>query len=563
MDSCGIIVVMHIVENKSTYKSGKTIYNSILLRESYREDGKVKKRTVANLSHCQPGEIAAMKLALKHKDDLTELGSLKASVELEQGVSVGAVWAVYQVAKSLGIEKTLGNDFSGKLALWQVIARVIDQGSRLSAVRLAQTHAACDVLDIRRGFDENNLYDNLKWLDENQERIERNLFLAKRNNNKPQIFLYDVTSSYLEGEFNYFGEYGYSRDKKKGKKQIVIGLLCDEFGDPVSTEVFPGNTQDPKTFASQVRKAAKVFGCEKVTIVGDRGMIKSIQIKDLPEDFHYITAITKPQIESLMKKGVMQIGLFDEEVCEVEDNGVRYILRRNPVRALEVQETRLSKQGSLEKFIQKKNVYLKEHQRAKVSVAEKDIKKKINALKVGKWLEAKGQGRVVSLEKDDQALKEESKLDGCYVIKTDISKEEVDKQVVHDRYKDLALVEKAFRDWKMVILEVRPIHVRIEESTRAHVVVVMLAYKITRKLRQAWENFDLTVKEGLDQLSTLCSTEVQVKGQGSCLKIPRPRKDSRGLLEALNITMPTVLPHRKVNVVTRKKLKERRKNVEK
>lgn len=559
----GIMVVMHIVENKSTYKSGKTIYNAILLRESYREDGKVKKRTVANLSHCQPGEIAAMKLALKHKDDLAELGSLKASVELEQGLSVGAVWTVYQVAKSLGIEKTLGTDFSGKLALWQVIARVIDQGSRLSAVRLAQTHAACDVLDIRRGFDENDLYDNLKWLDKNQERIERNLFLAKRNNNKPQIFLYDVTSSYLEGEFNYFGEYGYNRDKKKGKKQIVIGLLCDEFGDPVSTEVFPGNTQDPKTFASQVRKAAKVFGCEKVTIVGDRGMIKSIQIKNLPEDFHYITAITKPQIESLMKKGVMQIGLFDEEVCEVEDNAVRYILRRNPVRALEVQETRLSKQGSLEKFIQKKNIYLKEHQRAKVSVAERDIKKKVTALKVGKWLEAKGQGRVVSLEKDDQALNEESKLDGCYVIKTDLSKEEADKQVVHDRYKDLALVEKAFRDWKMVILEVRPIYVRIEESTRAHTVVVMLAYKITRKLRQAWEEFDLTVEEGLNQLSTLCSTEVQVKGQGSCLKIPRPRKDSRGLLEALNITMPTVLPHQEVNVVTRKKLKERRKGVEK
>jgi transposase len=558
-----IIVVMHIVENKSTCKSGKTIYNSILLRESYREDGKVKKRTIANLSHCQPGEIAAMKLALKHKDDLSELGSLKASVELEQGLSVGAVWTVYQVAKSLGIEKALGTDISGKLALWQVIARVIDQGSRLSAVRLAQAHAACDVLDLRRGFDENNLYDNLKWLDKNQERIERNLFLAKRNNDKPQIFLYDVTSSYLEGEFNSFGEYGYNRDKKKGKKQIVIGLLCDEFGDPVSTEVFPGNTQDPKTFASQVRKAAKVFGCEKVTMVGDRGMIKSTQIKGLPDNFHYITAITKPQIESLMKKGLMQIGLFDEEVCEVEGDAIRYILRRNPVRALEVLETRLSKQRSLEKFIQKKNVYLEEHQRAKVSVAQKDIKKKINALKVAKWLEVKGQGRVVSLEKDDQAFKEESMLDGCYVIKTDLSKEEADKQVVHDRYKDLALVEKAFRDSKTAILELRPIYVRIKESTRAHTVVVMLAYKITRKLRQAWEEFDLTVEEGLNQLSTLCSTQIQVKGQGSCLKIPRPRKDSRGLLEALNITMPTVLPHRKVNVVTRKKLKERRKGVEK
>jgi len=554
---------MHIVENKSTCKSGKTIYSSILLRESFREEGKVKKRTIANLSHCQPEEIAAMKLALKHKDDLTNLGSLKGSVELEQGLSVGAVWTVYQVAKNLGIENALGTDFSGKLALWQVIARVIDQGSRLSAVRLAQTQAACDALDIRRGFDENDLYDNLKWLERNQEKIERNLFLARRNNNKPQIFLYDVTSSYLEGEFNYFGEYGYNRDKKKGKKQIVIGLLCDEFGDPVSTEVFPGNTQDPKTFSSQVRKAAKVFGCEKVTIVGDRGMIKSAQIKDLPDEFHYITAITKPQIDSLMKKGVMQIGLFDKNVCEVEDNGIRYILRRNPTRALEVQEVRLSKQGSLENFIQKKNGYLQEHPRAKVSVAKKEIEKKINALKVGKWMEAKVQGRVARLEVNAQALKEESMLDGCYVIKTDLTKEEADKQVVHDRYKDLALVEKAFRDCKTVVLEARPIFVRTEESTRAHILVVMLAYMVVRKLRQAWEEFDLTVEEGLNQLSTLCSTEVKVKGQGSCLKIPQPRKASQDLLKALNIVMPAVLPHREVNVVTRKKLTEQRKVFEK
>src|SRR3972149_2623372 len=220
---------MHIVENKS--KSGKKIYRSILLRESYREEGKVRKRTVANLSNCTSQEIEAIKLALSHKDDLSALGTLSESVELQEGLSVGAVWSVYQVAKELGIEEALGKGFEGKLALWQVMARVIDQGSRLSAVRLARVHAAGDVLDMKRGFDENNLYDNLAWLSENQEEIERKLFELRRGDKKPKLFLYDVTSTYLGGGGrNYFGEYGYNRDGKKGKKQIGVGILCDEYG---------------------------------------------------------------------------------------------------------------------------------------------------------------------------------------------------------------------------------------------------------------------------------------------------------------------------------------------
>jgi transposase len=548
---------MHVVVNKSN--SGKKIYQSILLRESYRENGNVRKRTIANLSNCKPEEIAAIKLALKHKDDLTILGSLKESVDLQESFSVGAVWAVYQVAKELGIEKVLGNNHDGKLAFWQVIARVIDQGSRLSAVRLAQTHAACDVLKIERGFDEDDLYDNLKWLAQNQECIEDKLFKARRNKGKPQLFLYDVTSSYLEGEHNYFGEYGYSRDKKKGKKQIVIGLLCDEYGEPVSTEVFAGNTQDPKTFASQVRKVAKRFGCKHATFVGDRGMIKSVQIANLPEDFYYITAITKPQIRSLKNKGIIQMELFDQSLCEVIDDGVRYILRCNPVRSKEMSETRSSKRRIIDKFVAEKNTYLRDHPRAIATVAVRNIEKKIECLKLNKWLKVKENERVLSLEQDDEVLKEESILDGCYIVKTNLPLEAADKQIVHDRYRDLAEVERAFRDCKTVSLEVRPVYVRKKESTCGHVLVVMLGYMITRKLRHAWIEFDLTVEEGLKQLTTLCSTEVKVKGQASCLKIPRPREKSRDLLKAINVRMPNALPHRDVRVVTRKKLTERRK----
>jgi transposase len=550
---------MYVAENKSPTKNSKKIYQSVLLRESYREDGKVKNRTIANLSRCKPEEIAAIKLALKFKDNLCELGSLNESVELHEGLSIGAVWTVYQTAKRRGIEKALGKDFAGKLALWQVIARVIEQGSRLSAVRLAQRHAACDVLDIRRGFDENDLYDNLRWLADNQEAIEKRLFSVRQGKTKPEIFLYDVTSSYLEGTNNYFGEYGYNRDGKKGKQQIVIGLLCDEFGEPVSTEVFSGNTQDPQTFASQVKKVAERFGCERVTFVGDRGMIKIPQIRNLPKGFHYITAITKPQINSLIDQGVIQIGLFDEDVFEVEDNGVRYILRRNPIRVNEIHESRISKRNSVEKLVKKKNIYLHEHKRAKVETAIKDVNKKIVQLKIDKWLRVRSWQRALELEVDNEALEEASRLDGCYVIKTDLPKDVADKQIIHDRYKDLTEVERVFRTFKTDFLEVRPVYVQTEKSTRGHVLVVMLAYMIVRILRGAWQEFDLTVEEGLNQLSTLCSMQVKVKNQASCLKIPRPRERSRQLLKALDIRMPIVLPHRKVRVVTRKKLVERRK----
>lgn len=559
-----IIVVMHIVVNRSASETGKKIYHSTLLRESYRENGKVKKRTLANLSHCSPGEIAALRLALKHKDDLTVLGSLKESVNLQEGLSVGAVWTVYKVAKEVGIEEALGNNHAGKLALWQVMARVIDQGSRLSAVRLAQTQAACEVLNMVRGFDENDLYENLSWISDNQEKIEHRLFLRRRGKERPEIFFYDVTSSYLEGEKNVFADYGYSRDRKKGKKQIVIGLLCDEFGEPVSIEVFAGNTQDTQTFCAQVGKVAERFGCSRVTFVGDRGMIKSAQIESLPEGFHYITAITKPQIESLLKKGLIQMELFDEKICEVMDeDGVRYLLRRNPLRAEEMANTRASKLRSIEKLLKDRNEYLSKHPRAWVSTAKDVISEKIKNLKIDGWLKVEVTERRLSLKGDDKALKEASFLDGCYIIKTDISPQAVNKQIIHDRYKDLAVVERAFRTCKTELLEVRPVYVRTEKSARGHVLVVMLAYLIIRILNRAWAELDVTVEEGIKQLSTLCSMEMKVVNQESCLKIPKPRIASQNLLKALNIRLPSALPPRKIVVVTRKKLTKQRKLLEK
>ena len=264
---------------EKTKSQGK--YTCYLLRETYRQNGKVKHRTIANLSGCSAQEIEAIRLALKHKDELTQPLSLpQQDIDLRQGLSVGAVWLVYAMSKQLGMAQALGPTRQGKLALWQVIARVLDQGSRLSAVRLAGSHAACDILDLER-FNEDDLYANLDWLAEHQGKIEDRLFKGLDPKQTPGLYLYDVTSSYLEGTQNELGAFGYNRDGKKGKRQIVIGLLCNDLGQPLSIEVFTGNTSDVKTLASQIRKATDRFGGGQVTFVGDRGMIKGPQIADL------------------------------------------------------------------------------------------------------------------------------------------------------------------------------------------------------------------------------------------------------------------------------------------
>jgi len=547
---------MYVARATWPSSNGKA-YESIYLRESYRDGAHVRKRDIANLTHCDPKVIAAIELALQFKGDLSQLGSLD-KIQLRQGLSAGAVWTVREVARRLGIDTALGYDFAGQLALWQVLARVLDQGSRLSAVRLAQVHAACDVIGIRRGFDENDLYANLGWLSQQQQAIEDRLF-ARRQGQKPELFLYDVTSSYLEGQDNALGAYGYNRDGKKGKKQIVIGLLCDERGEPLSTEVFRGNTQDPATFASQVKKTSERFGCEHVTFVGDRGMIKSGQIQDLAQaGFHYITAITKPQIQTLLKAGVLQMNLFDAALCEVSDEGVRYVLRRNPLRADELSASRADKKTSVERLRETLVRYLTEHPRAKVSTAERTVRAKIAQLKLNDWLAVEVEGRSLKLTVNQPVLDEVSRLDGCYVLKTDLPESAAAKQVVHDRYKDLAEVEQAFRNCKTAHLEARPIYVRTAEHTRGHVLVVMLAYLIRRDLSQAWTTLDVTVEEGLNQLQTLCSTEINVDGGGCCLRIPTPSPASLPLLKALRIELPKLLPHIETRVVTRKKLPQRR-----
>src|SRR5499426_3855620 len=385
------------IDTSHITRGGKT-YTRHLLRESYRANGKVLHRTIANVSQCSETEIAALRLALRHKEALEHLRTIQDALTLQQGLSFGAVWTVYHVARRLGIEKALGTTRAGKLALWQVMARVLDQGSRLSAVRLAMAHAACDVLGLG-AFDEDALYENLDWLAGAQARIEERLFAQRQKTKPASLFLYDVTSSYLEGLHNELAAFGYNRDGKKGKRQIVIGLLCDEDGHPVSIEVFPGNTQDPQTFAAQINKVKGRFGVQEITFVGDRGMIKSQQIEDLAQQgFHYITAITKPQIEKLLRTGTFQMELFEQELAEVlADEGVRYVLRRNPVRAQEVRENRQAKLATLQALVAKHNHYLKEHPRADAPGALQKLVARAKILRFSDWVELTLEERAITL----------------------------------------------------------------------------------------------------------------------------------------------------------------------
>jgi hypothetical protein len=544
---------MYIDTSRIT-RGGKT-YTRHLLRESYRANGKVLHRTIANVSHCSAAEIAAMRLALRYKGELEHLGTIQDAVTLKQGMSFGAVWTVYHVARRLGIEKALGTTREGKLALWQVIARGIDQGSRLSAVRLAMAHAACDVLGLST-FDEDTLYENLDWLAGAQAAIEDRLYAQRTKTTPINLFLYDVTSSYFEGTPNELAAFGYNRDGKKGKRQIVIGLLCDEAGHPVSIEVFPGNTQDPHTFAAQINKVKARFGVQAITVVGDRGMIKGQHIEDLAQHgLHYITAITKPQIEKLLRQGTLQMDLFDQELAEVlADEGLRYVLRRNPVRAQEVRDTRHAKLAMLQAHVAKSNQYLTDHPRAHAQGALQKLVARAKHLRIADWVELTVAERAITLTVHEDAKTEAAKLDGCYVLKTDLTPAQAPKEMVHDRYKDLASVEQAFRSCKTVHLEVRPIFLRLAERTRAHAFVVMLAYQIIQYLASCWSTFDLTVEEGLHALATLCLVEVSPHNAPSYHCIPTPRDAIAHLLHSADITLPKAFSLSGTRVSTKKKL---------
>ena len=550
---------MHIDSSSRKGKKGQ-LFTRHLLRTSYREDGKVKKKTIANLSHCSDEEISAINLALRHKKDLSQLGSLSKDVAIQQGTSFGATYVLHQIANRLGISDILGHSREGKLALWQVLARVMSQGSRLSSVRLANQHSATSILKMK-SFSEDTLYRNLDWIAEHQELIEQKLFDSRRQENT-DMFLYDITSSYLEGTQNELANWGYNRDKKNGKMQIVIGLLCDQNGTPLSIEVFDGSTSDCTTVSDQMKKITERWQCKTITLVGDKGMIQGPQIKEIEKSGHnFITTIAKSQITPLVVATGYQTHLIDEDLLEIVHDGYRYILRRNPVQAEKTKKNRQKLLNVLEYFINSKNEYLQEHPKAKLDIAQRKITDKIEKFKLSKSISVHldEKKRTLSLTIYQDTLKEEAKLDGCYAMKTNVSNKTLTKEDVQKKYKALSLVEDAFRCSKTELLEMRPIHVRLESRTRGHVFVVMLAYLIVKELEKCWKELDLTAEEGVDILKAFQTVDLVVNDKEVTRKIPRPNSTTQKLFQLAQITIPQQIPTSNEVVVTRKKLGKDRK----
>jgi transposase len=417
-------------------------------------------------------------------------------------------------------------------------------------------------LGWRRAFNEDDLYANGAWLEGRHAVIERRLWEQRAIQPKDQLFLYDVTSSYLEGDYNALAAWGYNRDGKKGKKQLVIGLLADSLGEPVSVQVYRGNTSDLKTFGQQVHKIKKQLGCQGVTMIGDRGMIRKDQKEAARKaEFHFITALTKPQIEKLLNDKVLQMELFEEKVSEVfGEDGRRYVLRRNPIRQQELAQSREQKRQTLEKAVAQANTYLDQHSRAKVRTQQRHLNAQLKRLKIDGWLKLTVHKQRLKLTSDASALKEESKLDGCYVVESDLKAEQAKAQTIHDRYKDLKFVERDFRTLKSGHLEFRPWFVCTEDNTHAHALTSMLALKVRRHLEQAWWPLEVTVEEGLRELENWCVMElVHSSGKVVARHVPEPSARQKQLLDALKLTPPSKLPEAKVTVVTRKKINKERK----
>jgi hypothetical protein len=584
---------MFITEVVSKGKHGKT-YTSVLLRESFRVGAAVKSKTLAVLTRLPahvldavrraiaqpadststpphpPGPVAATAApTASTADSLSQLADASdGSLRLRQAESFGAVWAVDQVAQPLGIRKALGVTREAQLGYWQAVARVLRPGtSLLGMVRLATTCAAAAMLGWQRAFNQDDLYANGCWLQGRHALIERRLWQSRPPQPKEQVFLYDVTSSYLEGTYNALAAWGYNRDGKKGKMQVVVGLLTDSRGEPISTLVYRGNTSDLKTFGAQVLKVKKELGCEGVTLVGDRGMIRTDQ-KAVAQKagLHFITALTKPQIEKLLAQKVLQLGLFEEQVSEVlAEDGRRFVLRRNPERQQELERSREQKRQVVEAALRKADTYLAEHPRAKVKTQRRKLAAQIQKLKIDDWLKLRVKGRRLALDLDEQALKNAAQLDGCYVVQTDLKSRQADAQTIHDRYKDLACVERDFRTLKSGHLDFRPWFVCTEDNTQAHALTSMLALKVRRHLERAWWPLEVTVEEGLRELEKLCVMELVHAPSGKVVarRVPDPSPKQRELLEALKLTPPSTVPQAQVSVGTRKKINAARKPLEK
>jgi transposase len=558
---------MYVATTRKKYKD--TYHEQVLLRESYRENGKVKTRTIANLTNKPKEQVIAIVEALKKNN------KNKVSIEnLVQGKTIGFSLIILFIMKLLGIVRAVGKGFEAKIALLLIASRIVIQGSRLQALYWAKNED--EILNVLKfskeevdKLDNKNIYLGLDYLYENKEKIENKLFKSYYKDNPPKRLYYDVTSSYVEGDYtdSELVAYGYNRDKKSGKAQIVMGLLTDGDGHAISIDTYKGNTNDVKTFADQLDKIKNRFKLDGITIVGDGGMIKSDDIETIKElGYDYITSIGKPSIKKLIEDqdSVIQMSLFDKNLQEVidEEAGLRYILRQNPVRRDEIRATRESKIERFKAFVKEKSEYYNTHYQAKKETMINNIDKKLSSLKLKSFIsykvsyvdgncEIKKNDKIVIKTKpiatitiitDEEAKKKNQELDGCYVVKTsltDVSKET--KEEIHTAYKTLIKVENAFKTLKTDYLEIRPLYVRTDNRIIGHTVVSMLAYNIVLKLKGYTNLAKLDFKSTIRKLSTIQSVTYKLNQSISFDFIPAVNEEIQSLFNIMKFRLPTKL----------------------
>jgi len=496
---------MFLKRNRSR-QGGKT-YHSVLLVEGVREpvirprgrppkDAPVKTRvvhhTLANLSRLPAPLVALIEQYCQGKLPLGE------APQVQLGPCYGVLAGLHALASELGLVKAVGSDRSAKLALFLIYARIARQGSRLAAVRWAEDHAVAEVLGLER-FDEDDLYAALDWLQVHQERIEQALAPKIEPG---AVFLYDVTSSYLEGQCNELGAHGYNRDGKRYKKQVVAGLLTAANGEPLSIQLYPGNTSDPTTFLPTVERLRLRFGANDVVVVGDRGMIKQLGKEALGgAGFRYVSALTDPQIRRLLGQKVLSPELFDEEPLAIEHDGRRLILRCNPATRERERQRRLDQCRRIEQRLAAGNARLAQKPRAKVETLRKQAQAWLEHYGFAQWLQLQVGERTVSLCKNAAIEAQLALLDGCYVLETDLPAAAADARTVHARYMHLPDIERDFRTMKTGQLELRPIFVRKAEHTEGHALVTMLALKLVRELDRRVAPLGLTVTDAIARLN--------------------------------------------------------------
>lgn len=471
---------------------------AILLRESYREAGKVRKRTLANLS-ALPGEvIEGLRVLLRGG---VALGSPDEAVVIERSLAHGHVAAVLGVARQCGVEGWFAGAPSAlrPLLLGLVVARVIEPGSKLATQRLLHADTASCSLGRVLGVENvgvEQLYAALDWLAQAQGRIERRL--VRKHLKDATLVLYDLTSTWVTGRCCVLAAHGYSRDGKRGEEQIVFGLICTEDGCPVAVEVFPGNTADPATVAAQVAKLRERYGIAQVAWVGDRGMLTQARIEQVlrPHGLDWISTLRAPQIRALAEEqGPFQQSLFDErDLLELTSElfpGERLVVYgpprgRNPLLA----EERARKREDL--------LAATERELAKLEAATTRTRRPLRgveaiALRAGKLLDRFKMAKHFDFEITDTgftwqrkaaSIAQEAALDGLYVVRTSLDAESLSAEQTVAAYKSLTLVERAFRSLKTMALQVRPIFHWNAERVRAHVFLCMLAYYVQWQLRE-------------------------------------------------------------------------------